>query len=988
MRVLIADFDVFKNVGGGQTFYRSIIQKNPGLQFFYFARSEALDAPRPSNAQAIPFREHYSAADSPKFCDAVPLWAMHVAARANNIAHSVSGMKFDVVDLPDYEQFGLFLHPAFARHQVEVGRVALSMHGRISTSIELNWSTEGERNQELMSQEDMQFQTVDLRYGLSLAYLGEWRETSDLTSHYLSPLRFIDRPTPRTIRASSKSPDLLFVGRTEKRKGPDLFVDLAWWLPRDSFRGAKIVGPESYDPNGKGSGLHLYTMANNRLGVGNVEILPTATPKELDAMFATRVVSVVPSRYDTFNLVATESLLSGCPTAIGSGAGVCRFLEATFPDVPFIKIDVDNPYGAVPQLIQALDEYDAYRERLVNSLRDARPVVDGPDLKEIYSAAPMFDHSIRNELDDWYRRLMAHELSPFQHKCKQIRSTVRDAARSATPRVVRNNIGKLHPRRLAQNGVSAIKEALKATRFRDDLKASQLLAQARQMAGRYRQIHLAPERSEAQIESKLNMCADLVSSLRIDRVRLWREMGRLESLRGNDLVATTYQLRAMRLAGVDRLHDLPKALATLLRHGYAHEAEAADAMYSGHADSNDRCARLLDRAFATNRRLPSDDFAFVDDRRDDRKRKISVIVSLYDATDKLPMFLRALSLQTMFQSQHAELVLVDSGSPADERKVFEQFAAEWGSAIVYARTENRESIQTAWNRGIALSRGKYLSFLGVDEGIVPTALELLLNELEADAALDWVQANSLVTNVNERGHWLNDIMIYDRTGYRPAYVYLETCYLSWVGALYRRDIHDRFGMYDGSFRAAGDTEFKNRVLPFLKTKAIPETLGIFWNYPSGQTTCSPRAELEDLRAWYLHRTQAGVRRAVSGKDGAEIEDFVVAALKYRKSYCSHFSTDVEYAFNASHVLKERFPESPLSKLHGGLSSMLDAYRASDWLPNISPAALRQALLQVSQLAEQITAQHTQIAGMRVQPAYRVFNDNRHEQHNQIWRAAA
>ncbi|MDZ4783749.1 MAG: glycosyltransferase [Planctomycetia bacterium] len=988
MRVLIADFDLFKTVGGGQTFYRSIIQKNPGIQFFYLSRHEPLDAPRPTNAQPIPFREHYSAADFPKFSDAVPLWAMYVAVRANNIAHTVSGLKFDVVDFPDYEQFGLFLHPAFARHQVEVGRVALSMHGRISTSIELNWATEGECNQELVAQEDMQFQAVDLRYGLSLSYLDEWRDKFDLASHYLSPLRFIERPTPKTVRVSSKSPDLLFVGRTEKRKGPDLFVDLAWWLPRDSFRDAKIIGPESYDPNGKGSGLYLYTMANNRLGVDQVELLPTATPKQLDALFATRVLAMVPSRYDTFNLVAIESLLSGCPTAIGNGAGVCRFLEETFPDVPFIKIDIDNAYGAIPELIQTLDDYDAYRQGLVASLRDSRPEVEGPDLREIYSSARAFDSSVRSELDDWYRRLMAHELTPFQRKCVKLRSKSRDTMRQATPAVLRRGVRAMHPRQLLRNGAATLKATLQSTRLAEQLKNRQLLAQAKQMAGRYRQIHLAPERSDAQIESKLNMCADLVSSLRIDRVRLWREMGRLETLRGNDLVAATYQLRAMRLAGGDRFHDLPKATATLARYGYEREADAADAMYAGHADSNARCANLMDRAYAVNQRANVGDFDYVDDRRDDQKRRVSVIVSLYDAADKLPMFLRALNLQTMFQTQQAELVLIDSGSPTDERRVFEQFASDWGAGIVYARTAKRESIQTAWNRGISLARGKYLSFLGVDEGIVPPALETLANELDADPSLDWVQANSLVTNVNERGHWRNDIMIYDRTGYRPAYVYLETCYLSWVGALYRRDIHDRFGMYDGTFRAAGDTEFKNRVLPFLNTKAIPETLGIFWNYPSGQTTCSPRAELEDLRAWYLHRTCAGIRRAVQAADATEVEDWVVAALKYRKSYCSHWSTDVEFAVNASTVLKERFPNSPVSKLHDGLAGLLSAYRTADCLPSISPLVLREALQQMTLLAERTAAHHGQIAGARVQPAYRVFNDNRHEQHNQIWRAAA
>ena len=58
-------------------------------------------------------------------------------------------------------------------------------------------------------------------------------------------------------------------------------------------------------------------------------------------------------------------------------------------------------------------------------------------------------------------------------------------------------------------------------------------------------------------------------------------------------------------------------------------------------------------------------------------------------------------------------------------------------------------------------------------------------------------------------------MPYDRRKYQQDLVYLETCYLSWVGALYRRSIHDRFGYYDGSFRGAGDTEFKSRILPFI-----------------------------------------------------------------------------------------------------------------------------------------------------------------------------
>ncbi|MFM7579570.1 MAG: family 2 glycosyl transferase, partial [Microcystaceae cyanobacterium] len=105
------------------------------------------------------------------------------------------------------------------------------------------------------------------------------------------------------------------------------------------------------------------------------------------------------------------------------------------------------------------------------------------------------------------------------------------------------------------------------------------------------------------------------------------------------------------------------------------------------------------------------------------------------------------------------------------------------------------------------------------------------NELDRDEHLDWVIGHSLVTNVDRQGSWVSDVMAYDRTGYEQDLVYLETCYLSWVGALYRKSIHDRFGYYDASFRGAGDTEFKSRVMPFIKSKVVDQTLGLFGNYP-------------------------------------------------------------------------------------------------------------------------------------------------------------
>jgi glycosyltransferase involved in cell wall biosynthesis len=937
---------------------------------------------RPANAHAIPYRERYVAAQWQQFSDmSPPQWSLYSFLKAKNVAASVAGLAFDVVDLPDYEQFGMFLRPALVDHRVSADRVVLSLHGRISTSINLNWRTEGMNCRQVTTQEDMQFRTVDLRYGLSRDYIDEWRNVTSIESHYLSPLRFLAISEPRAPCASASRPDIVFIGRSEKRKGPDIFVDLAWWLPRESYHRAAIIGPESIDPEGIGSSEHLGRMAESRFGSQSIEMLPAMTTAQLQEVFASRSVTILPSRYDTFNLCAAESLLAGCPTAIGDGAGVCRFLEETFPGVPFLKIDTHNIYAAIPPLIDVLKNYDPYRQQLVAALKAANPEIAGPSLVEIYDSSPNFDGRVRNELNEWYDRLMSNA-----------RGNTRSVPRRAVQLLRRVALLQSTQRRRARMAAWSVKTTvirqMRASRLRPLLKAASAVRTAKRMANSYREIHVSAEETATDVEQKIRRCEHLVSYMRIDRVRLWRELARLEELRGRNLVAATYRLRAMRLFGHDQFGDLPPVMETLQEYGFSREAAAADAIYGLHLDRVDRCANILNTAFSSNQQSHDWNYELVDDRRNGSPCRVSVIVSLYNAADKLPMFLEALSLQTLVRAGQAELILVDSGSTTSEYAVFRQAVEQLRIPAIYVRCAHRETIQSAWNRGISLARAPYLSFLGVDEGVLPQGLEVLARELDSDPSLDWVQANSLVTNVGDRGSWLSDVMTYDRTNYRQPFVYLDTCYLSWVGALYRRSIHDRFGMYDTSFNAAGDTEFKNRVLPLIRSKVLPETLGVFWNYPSDRMTCSPRAEIEDLRAWYLHRTLAGVRYAFRRHDPREAEDLFYATLRYRKSFCSHFSTDIDYAQNLSLYLEQNGASASVTNYFGGVRRLLDSYRRLDCITPASPHSFRSAILSSAHRGRQVAKEHQRLSRQQIIPVYTVFNDNRHEQHNQLWSEAA
>jgi glycosyltransferase involved in cell wall biosynthesis len=983
MKVLIADFDLFLKIGGGQTFYRSLIEKNPQIDFYYLRVDESSNTNRPVNATAIPYKEKYWDENYKFFHDLTPpRWTIGSFVKASNIAASLSGFRFDVVDIPDYEQYGLFLRPALTHHNVGFSRIVLSLHGRISTTIKLNWSTEGKVDMICELQENMQYAAVDVRYGISKTYLDEWRQVVNLESHYLNPLSVISLPTPTLVtHPSDQAPHLNFIGRTEKRKGPDIFIELAQWLPRSSFSTANIIGSESYDYKGVGSGLYLYQMANNRLK--DIQILPAKDKDELAKLFASKSVTFLPSKYDTLNLLALESLFSGCPTVIGNGAGVIRFLEENFPQIPYIKLDIKNIYSSISSICSLLENYDDYRQNLVDALLTRETIISDLGLELIYESQSSYDSKVRFELDEWYSKLISVDKLNLSFTKVNTKKIIKTILKSQNLPEIKKRLAD-YKSFLADPRYYLKKTILSQIKNGEDLKIVDQGIKSMSTFDRYRNIFNIGEETERGLSEKIQQCWNVAGDSRIDRVRIWREIARLERIRGNEIVAATYQLRAMRALGYDHFHDLSSVVSILKANGFSLEAIAAEAMYGNFSDQEERCATFLEQRLADNKHNQSWEYEFVDDRRDQSTYRASVIVSLYNAATKLPLFLQALQQQTLIQAGAAEVILIDSGSPADEYSAFKQSIMSLNIPIVYARCDQRETIQSAWNRGIALSRSPYLAFLGVDETILPECLEILAGELDADPTLDWVQGNSIVTNVDKNGVWVNDIMIYDRKGYKQDLVYLETCYLSWVGALYRRSIHDRFGFYDTSFRAAGDTEFKNRVLPFIKTKSLPRTLGIFWNYPDERTTQHPRAEIEDLRAWYLHRTLPGVKYAFANRNPEEAEELLYACLKYRKSYCGHWSMDIDYAYNVANFIFEKIPNSPVLVYFDGIKKLLDAHRSLDWIPKLANLTPTSAILRTNNAVRQIEKNHRDISNQTVEPIYKIFNDNRHEQHSYLW----
>ena len=103
--------------------------------------------------------------------------------------------------------------------------------------------------------------------------------------------------------------------------------------------------------------------------------------------------------------------------------------------------------------------------------------------------------------------------------------------------------------------------------------------------------------------------------------------------------------------------------------------------------------------------------------------EISVIIPLYNAEKFIAECLESLSAQTL---KNFELIIVDDCSTDSSPAIVESYIPKFGGRLKLSRTKkNSGSGALSRNKGLKLSRGKYVFNMDNDDLLTPTALEEL-----------------------------------------------------------------------------------------------------------------------------------------------------------------------------------------------------------------------------------------------------------------------
>ncbi|MHB9023857.1 MAG: glycosyltransferase [Armatimonadota bacterium] len=470
---------------------------------------------------------------------------------------------------------------------------------------------------------------------------------------------------------------------------------------------------------------------------------------------------------------------------------------------------------------------------------------------------------------------------------------------------------------------------------------------------------------------------------KIGRLRAFARLADFEEGQGNRLLALAYRCRLARWSG-DAAHiSLPEAVALLANTPFA-EVQTTLPYVSGDKNGSEAARDLADYLMARTTRDFAPDpsvqvFCTTHHRRE--HPRVSILVSLYDARGKLPLFTRMLAQLDLVRSREAEVIFIDSGSP--ERQISEEEQAALADAMdcTVLRTPVRETILAAWNRGLAHARGEYICCLGVDEMISETALGMLATLLDARPEIDWAIGDSAVLDLDANGKVRRVTGTYERAGMNPSIPILDLSYLTYVGALYRRSLHQRYGLYDASFLAAGDTEFMYRVLPFINVAHVPQRLGFYLNYPDSRMSDHPRGEIECQRTRYLFWTTGGLKYLLQRKSEEEIVDCLRAALGYRLLYQPIMMTNIDMAVRLAGWLREIDPSSGMyAELHDDLGKIIGYYRQLDGWDGRWRELLR--FTRIPFRLRALEKRHAALLGCPVY--YHIFNDARYHLQAFVW----
>ncbi len=182
--------------------------------------------------------------------------------------------------------------------------------------------------------------------------------------------------------------------------------------------------------------------------------------------------------------------------------------------------------------------------------------------------------------------------------------------------------------------------------------------------------------------------------------------------------------------------------------------------------------------------------------------RISVVVPSYNQAAYLPATLASVAAQ---DHRDTELLVYDGGSTDGSVEILRRAASATDGHAVHWVSRKDGGQADAINQGLRASSGDVLAYLNSDDVYYPGALSAVAAYFEAhpDCLVLYGRAHHLHADGSVMEEYPTEPWDYDRL--------LEVCYLCQPAVFWRREVIERFGVFDDTLRYALDYEYWLRI---------------------------------------------------------------------------------------------------------------------------------------------------------------------------------
>ena len=316
---------------------------------------------------------------------------------------------------------------------------------------------------------------------------------------------------------------------------------------------------------------------------------------------------------------------------------------------------------------------------------------------------------------------------------------------------------------------------------------------------------------------------------------------------------------------------------------------------------------------------------------------VSVVISTFKSEKFMRACLDNLSLQTIFA--RCEVIVVDSGSPENERAIVLEFQQKFPN-LRYVRTE-RETLYAAWNRGLALARGRYWANVNTDDSLRPDALEIMTAALDrhSDCALAYADC-AWTTQPNDMLPSEHIV----RTVKYPDYTPVENLFYCITGCLqfFRTETLRQLGGFDAGLKCVGDYEAVLKMMAArLNAVHVPEVLSLFYQNTDGLTLASNRSATEHeqvLNHYYKTLNIANLFK-VNPQDRTEVSMALTALAakneNIRIPWVEHPCSRVGFAMACYQAALDADPQNAAAAIR-----LCSLYHKTNQLPQVQAGLLK------------------------------------------------